>query len=126
MFFNYNFQKALDLTDKKAPTYKHQLAYIPMHTGNFDVSTYRKTTGIRISNYLVALRYSLNENIPNNVVEGFLITDASFFHTLKINKKQSLKLQFTVKNLFNHSYAYIRSFVMPGRNYLITLCYAFN
>ena len=126
LFFNYNFQKALDLTDKGSPTYNHQIAYIPIHTGNFDVSIYRKTTGVRISNYLVALRYSLNENIPSNVVEGFLIADATLFHTLKVNQKQSVKMQFTVKNLFNQSYAYIRSFVMPGRNYLITLSYAFN
>ena len=90
------------------------------------MSIYRKTTGVRISNYLVALRYSLNENIPSNVVEGFLIADATLFHTLKVNQKQSVKMQFTVKNLFNQSYAYIRSFVMPGRNYLITLSYAFN
>lgn len=35
---NYSFQRSVDMTDENHPTFGHQIAYIPMHTGNFDVS----------------------------------------------------------------------------------------
>ena len=123
---NYSYQRILDYTDPNSPTYKHQIAYIPVHTTNFDISLYFKKTGLRISNYYTSLRYSLNENIEQNEVEGFLVTDVSVFHRFVIKEKHQLRIHVGVKNLFNQSYAYIRSFVMPGRNYLISLSYAFN
>ncbi len=123
---NYSYQRTLDVTDANSPTYLHQIAYIPLHTVNFDFSVYYKTTGLRMSNYFVSKRYSLNENVVQNEIGGFLISDLSMFHTFKIAKKNQLKIQFSVKNVFNQQYAYIRSFVMPGRNYLLSLSYAFN
>jgi hypothetical protein len=123
---NYTYQRTLDYTDEDSPTYKHQVAYIPVHTGNFDLSVYFKKTGLRISNYAVSKRYSLNENVPQNKVEGFLVTDLSLFHTFLVGEKQSLNVQFNLKNIFNQSYAYIRSYVMPGTNFLISVSYAFN
>ncbi|MDX2362763.1 MAG: TonB-dependent receptor [Crocinitomicaceae bacterium] len=123
---NYSYQRSLDYTGKDSPTYKHQIAYIPLHTANFDVSVYYKKTGLRISNYFTSLRYSLNENVEQNEVEAFLITDLSIFHRFVVKEKHAISVQFLVKNVFDQSYAYIRSFVMPGRNYLISLSYAFN
>ncbi|HIP32724.1 MAG TPA: TonB-dependent receptor [Crocinitomicaceae bacterium] len=123
---NYSYQRTIDVTDANTPTYLHQIAYIPLHTVNFDFSVYYKTAGLRMSNYFVSKRYSLNENIVQNEIEGFLISDLSIFHTFKIAKKNQLKIQFSVKNIFNQQYAYIRNFVMPGRNYLLSLSYAFN
>ena len=43
-----------------------------------------------------------------------------------LKNKNTLTFRFTIKNLFNAQYAVIRSFVMPERNYLIVLKYAFN
>jgi len=126
VILNYTYQRTLDYTDETSPTYKHQVAYIPVHTGNFDLSVHFNKTGLRLSNYAVSKRYSLNENVPQNEVEGFLVTDISLFHTFQFNEKQHLNLQFNVKNIFNQSYAYIRSYVMPGTNYLISVSYAFN
>ncbi len=123
---NYSYQYVVDVTDSDSPTYKHQIAYIPQHSGNFDVSLYRKSLGFRLSNYLTSLRYSLNENVDQNIVDGFAITDVSLFYSFKIKNKTSLKVQFNAKNIFDKPYSYIRSFVMPGRNYLISLSYAFN
>jgi len=123
---NYSYQRVVDITDRDSPTYKHQIAYIPNHSGNFDISLYRKTTGLRLSNYMTSLRYSLNENVDQNIVSGFAITNISLFHSFKFKNKNSLKVQLNAKNVFNKPYSYIRSFVMPGRNYLISLSYAFN
>ena len=82
--------------------------------------------GVRISNSYISIRYSLNENIVQNEVEGFLTTDASVYYSLKIARRSDFRIQFTIKNLLDVSYSYVRSFVMPGRNYLITLNYAIN
>lgn len=123
---NYSYQKTLDVTDESSPTYLNQIAYIPVHTANFDFSVYYRKTGFRMSNYFVSLRYSLNENVVQNEIDGFLISDLTAFYTFSLKQKSQLKIQFSMKNMFNQQYAYIRNFVMPGRNYLISLSYAFN
>ncbi len=124
--FNYSFQRSIDMSNADHPTYGHQIAYIPMHTGNFDLSVSYKNLGGKVSNYLISKRYSLNENNLANEVSGFAITDFSLFYTFEFKKKQSIRIQAQLKNAFNKSYSYIRSFVMPGRNYLISINYAFN
>lgn len=123
---NYSFQRSIDVSDPNHPTYKHQIAYIPLHTGNFDLSLAYKRFGGKVTNYLISTRYSLNENNLANEIDGFAITDFSVFYTFEFKKKQSIRLQAQVKNAFNKSYSYIRSFIMPGRNYLISINYAFN
>lgn len=123
---NYSFQKSIDITDINSPTYGDQIAYIPLHTANFDVSFSFKETGLRFSSNFVSERYALNENVEANKIDGFFIADVSVFHRFNIKNVHSFQLQVNVKNIFNNSYAYIRSFVMPGINYLISLSYAFN
>lgn len=123
---NYSFQRSIDMTDPDHATYGHQIAYIPMHTGNIDLSLSYNKIGGKISNYLISKRYSLNENNASNEISGFAITDFSIFYDFEFKKKQTLRIQAQVKNAFDKSYSYIRSFVMPGRNYLISINYAFN
>ena len=123
---NYSYNKTIDVTDKLEPTFGHQIAYIPVHTSNIDLSFHYSRIGFRISNYLNSKRYSLNENVVQNEVNGFLITDFTTFYKLPVKSKQNLTLRLSVKNIFNQSYSYVRSYVMPGVNYLISLNYAFN
>ena len=120
---NYTFQQVSDITDRESPTFKHQIAYIPKHSGNVDLTIKRKNTGLRISNFASSLRYSLNENIPANQVDRFWVTDAAVFTKLPI-RNHDIRLQFTLKNTFNSSYAIVRYYVMPGRSFLISLNYA--
>lgn len=124
--FNYTYQYSVDVSNSNSPTYLNQVAYIPKHTGNFDSTIKRKKSGIHLSTTVSSLRYSLTENIVANQVNGFAIVDASIFTQIKLPVKHSMRIQFSVKNIFNSSYAYMRYFVMPGRNYLITLNYAIN
>jgi len=67
----------------------------------------------------------LNENNSANEVAGFVLSDVSVFTSVKL-KKNDLRIQFSCKNVFNSSYAIVRYYVMPGRNYLISFNYAFN
>jgi outer membrane cobalamin receptor len=120
---NYTFQSVIDVTDNTSPTYRHQVAYLPVHSGNWDISYHYKKHGIRSSIYANSLRYSLNENTLGNKVDGFILADLSVFTSFAI-KKHELRLQFSCKNILNTSYAYVRYYVMPGRNYLLSLNYA--
>lgn len=123
---NYSFQRSLNMTDAEGASYRHQIAYIPMHTGNVDVSVCYKKFGFKATNYLISKRYALNQNTVSNEVDGFAISDFSMFYQFEFTGKQSFRIQVQLKNAFNKSYSYIRSFIMPGRNYLISINYAFN
>lgn len=124
---NYTYQKSVDITEKDSPTYFHQIAYTPEHSANFSLSYNYKQLGLRVSNQFISYRYVLNENIDANLIDGFLLTDlAVFYQPQFLSYKQKMKVQFTVKNIFNQSYSVIQSYVMPGRNYLITLSYALH
>ena len=123
--FNYTLQLATDITDRNNPTFGHQIAYLPKHTFNADISLKWKNTGFRWSTFGNSLRYSLNENNSSNEVAGFVVSDFSIFSTIKV-KKHDIRIQFSCKNIFNFSYAIVRYYVMPGRNFLISFNYAFN
>ena len=124
---NYSFQKVEDISDKNSQTYKHQLPYLPLHTANADFTiSYKSKSGITISGLATSQRYALNENISSNKIEGFYVFDASVYHTFSFKGKQNLRLSLNVKNLLNQSYAFVRYYVMPGTNFLISLNYAIH
>jgi len=120
---NYSFQRSIDRSSDLSPSYGHQIAYTPQHTANIDLSIYRKKTGIRFSSIYVGERFSLNENIPMNLLAPFYTFDLSIFQRFTIKSKHQFNLQFQVKNCADVSYTYVRSFVMPGRNYLLSFNY---
>lgn len=122
---NYTFQRVMDYSDPTSPTFRNQIAYIPQHLINVNISAEYKKTGINISSNYTSLRYTLNENISYNEVPAFLLIDCTVFMQKNWNAN-ILRLSFSMKNIANSSYQYIRYFVMPGRNYLITLSYALH
>lgn len=123
---NYQFQKVLDISDPDGATYLDQIAYVPEHTASFDVGVNYNKYQLNISNYLVGYRYVLNENVDANLENGYLLTDISLRVDLLKKSKHKLTIQGVVKNIFDVQYAYIRGFVMPGRNYVIKLRYGIN
>lgn len=122
----YNFQIAKDKTEKGSPTFDHQIAYMPIHSGNIDLTYAFKNYSVRCGMLTNDYRYSLNENIEANRVEGFFVFDLSANAFWTIKEKSRISLSFHCKNVLNKSYAVIRNYVMPGRNFLISLSYAFN
>ena len=119
---NYTLQYATDKTNSTSPTYGHQLAYVPLHSGNADVSYHFKKHGFRLSAFANSLRFALNENVTANEVPAYALLDAAIFTRMDIKKNQ-IRIQLSCKNLLNSSYAVIRNYIMPGRSFLITLNY---
>jgi outer membrane cobalamin receptor len=125
--FNYAFQKVQDISVEQSTTFKNQLAYFPVHTLQSEISLmWNKKTGIFLSNSSISNRYVLNENSESNKLLGFSTFDLTCYYKMDSYKKNKLKLSLTLKNFTNTAYQYISYFVMPGRNYLMTLSYAFN
>lgn len=119
---NYTWQRVIDITPD-AITYGHQVAYAPEHTANADVMYFYKGFSFRASNNFVSSRYALNQNVPANYLDPFWTMDVAigYKHTLK--RRHKIGVQLNVRNLTNAYYAFIRSYVMPGRHYLLTLNY---
>jgi outer membrane cobalamin receptor len=125
VLMTYNYQSAIDVTSRASATYGDQIAYLPKHSGNIDLTFFYKKNGCRIGVTGMDKRYALNENIPSNQVDGFCLIDLSAFRNVEI-KSHTLKIHLACRNVLNNSYAYIRYYVMPGRNYQVSLSYAFN
>jgi outer membrane cobalamin receptor len=125
--FGYSYQSVIDVTNPASPTYGHQIAYLPKHSlhGELTVSM-NDWVQFGCNSVYNSTRYSLNENIEFNEVASFFVSDIFLNTTLALKKNHSLKVGMTVKNCLNSSYESIKSFVMPGRNYLLSVSYAFH
>lgn len=122
---NYTFQRVMDYSDVLSLTFRHQVAYMPLHLFNGSFSADYGNYGINFSLHATSLRYALNENIPANEVPGFYLLDVSLYASRQW-KEHEFRLSFNVKNVSGSTYEYIRNYVMPGRNYLISLNYALH
>lgn len=122
---NYTYQQSLDISDPKSPSYKNQVAYNPLHTINTDLTINFKQLGLRLSSFNCSERYALNQNIPSNRIEGFTTYDLSLFNRFQLDQNNSIRLQLSIKNISDESYAFVKSYVMPGRHLLFTFTYAF-
>ncbi len=122
---NITFQRVIDVTSPNLPTYRHQLAYSPSIVLNNDTRIMIHKIGWITSFQFNSMRYSLNENITMNELPSFFIVDIGLNREF-VMRKNRLIVQFNVKNVSNESYAVIKNYVMPGRNYLLSLHYAFN
>ncbi len=124
---NYACQKVQDISEENSFTYKNQLAYFPAHTLQSEVSILlNNKTGLLISNSALSSRYVLNENNTSNLLLGFSTFDITCQYRMNVYKKNKWKLSATIKNFTNTNYQYVSYFVMPGRNYIVSLNYAFN
>jgi len=111
---NYTYQKAVDITDPASSVYLQQIPYTPEHTLAINVGLSFGQTGIFYNHIVSSSRYYLSENLPEYYVPGFSVSDLSLNHQLQT--KFPIGISAELNNLFNQSYAFIRSFPMPGRS----------
>ena len=119
---NYTWQRVLDVTQNSI-TYGHQIAYAPEHLANADLVTAYKDFSFVIANNFVSGRYALNQNVKGNYLDPYWTTDLSLKYQHELKNKHAISAQINVKNIWNTSYAFIRSYIMPGRHFLISLSY---
>lgn len=117
---NYTYQDAVDVTDPSAVFYLDQIPYTPKHTAALNFGLSHKNLGLYYNHILSSHRYYLGQNLPAYMVPGFAVSDLSLswsFLYARLPFSSSLE----INNLYNQSYALIRSFPMPGRSYRISI-----
>lgn len=116
----YTYQDARDVTDPNDSYYKHQIPYIPWHSGSAIVGLSYKNWDLNYSFIYAGERYDEQENILYNHMEPWYTSDLSLRYQFTVNS-----LRFTAKadvnNVLDQDYEVIVNYPMPGRNYALTL-----
>ncbi|MBG6235732.1 outer membrane receptor for ferrienterochelin and colicin [Pedobacter sp. CAN_A7] len=116
---NYTYQKAIDVTDPGSTYYLHNIPYTPEHTLAMNLGLSKGPLSLYYNHIYSSSRYYLSENLPAHYVSGFSVSDASLSYQMTA-AKLPIHLSLEVNNLFNHNYAFIRSFPMPGRSFRLS------
>jgi vitamin B12 transporter len=121
---NYTYQQALDVTDPRSSSYQDQIPYTPRHSLALNVGLDHPRWGLFFNQTYSAHRYYLAENRPDYYVPGFYISDCSALYRWALGGLD-VSTSVEVSNLFNQSYAIIRSYPMPGRSYRFSIQLSF-
>lgn len=116
----YTFQKAIDVTDKTAKTYRHQIPYTPKHSGTVSLSVLNPWVNLSYVVMPVGDRYALPQNIEDNRIDRYTEQSISLNREFRLwNCK--LRLQGEVLNIADKTYDVIQYYPMPGRSWRVSL-----
>ena len=114
--FQYTYQEAIDITNPADNYYRHQIPYIPWHSGSAILMLDWKGWHLNYSFIYTGERYNQQENIRYNYTQPWYTSDISLMKTFNINNI-NLKATAEVNNLFAQDYDVIINYPMPKRNY---------
>ena len=116
----YTWQDACDVTSPSTSYYRHQIPYIPWHSGSAIVCATWRCWSLNYSFIYSGERYSQQENIVYNHLQPWYTSDVSLAWT-----KGSWRMNVDVNNVFSQDYDVILNYPMPRRNARLTLEYKF-
>lgn len=114
--FQYTYQEAIDVTNPADNYYRHQIPYIPWHSGSAILMLDWKGCHLNYSFIYTGERYNQQENIRYNHTQPWYTSDISLMKSFKIGKVD-FKATAEVNNLFSQDYDVILNYPMPKRNY---------
>jgi vitamin B12 transporter len=117
---NYTFQNAIDITDRKSSVYLAQIPYTPKHSMSMNAGFDLHQWGIYYNHSYSSHRYYMYENLPEYLVPGYFVSDLSTNYRFKLGSYPIITTA-EINNLFNTSYAFIRSYPMPGRSLRLSI-----
>lgn len=112
----YTYQHAIDLTDEKSKSYKHQIPYTPRHSGSGYFTLQSKWIDLIYTILITGERYCLQQNIPTNLLPAYIDQSIGLmreFHFEKI----SFGIKVEVLNLAGEHYEVIKNYPMQGRSF---------
>ena len=112
----YTYQEAIDVTNPADNYYRHQIPYIPWHSGSAVVMLDWRGWHLNYSFIYTGERYNQQENIRYNHTQPWYTSDISLMKTFRI-RKVNLKATVEVNNLLSQDYDVILNYPMPKRNY---------
>lgn len=116
----YTYQDARDVTDHNDSYYRHQIPYIPWHSGSAIVGLNYKDWDLNYSFIYAGERYDEQENIIYNHMEPWYTSDLSLCYRFYWNDVL-FRAKLDVNNIFDQDYEVITNYPMPGRNFAFTL-----
>lgn len=116
----YTYQDARDVTDPNDSFYKHQIPYIPWHSGSAILGLNYKNWDLNYSFIYAGERYDEQENIIYNHMEPWYTSDLSLRYQFLLHHTKCI-VQADVNNVLDQDYEVIVNYPMPGRNYALTL-----
>jgi outer membrane cobalamin receptor len=116
----YTYQDARDVTNSADTYYRHQIPYIPWHSGSAIVNVQYGAWDVNYSFIYAGERYNQQENIPYNYMQPWYTSDVSIARQFWV-KNIELKAMLEVNNLFSQDYDVILNYPMPKRNYALTI-----
>lgn len=116
----YTYQEAIDITNPNDSYYRHQIPYIPWHSGSAIVMLSWRGWSLNYSFIYVGERYNQQENIIYNYTQPWYTNDVSLVKSFKL-KDVLLKATVEVNNLLDQDYDVILNYPMPKRNYRVGL-----
>ncbi|MBP3788360.1 MAG: TonB-dependent receptor, partial [Prevotella sp.] len=112
----YTYQRAIDVTDAARPFYRHQIPYIPRHSGSVIVGLDWQRLAVNYSFIYTGERWNAQVNNDYNYMQPWYTSDLSASYTLPLRCCE-LRLSVECNNLLNQQYDVIANYPMPGRNF---------
>lgn len=110
---NCTYQKAVDRTNPEGRTFNHQIPYTPVWSGSASATFDMPWLSVSYALIVCGDRYALGQNIPANLVEGYVDHSITIGHTFPI-KDVKLGFKCELLNLANKNYEIIRNYPMQG------------
>lgn len=117
---NYSYQHAVDVTDRTAKNYRHQIAYAPRHTGNVILGLQLPWCQFNYTLTAVGTRYSLAQNLPAYRMAPYADHSVALSRTFSLHRVR-LHASAEVLNLAGTNYEVIKYYPMPGRQFRVAL-----
>ncbi len=97
---NYSYQQALNVTDPTSAEYLNQLPYIPKHTLALNAGINEGNIGVYYNQVISSSRYYNNNNLPDDYLPSYSISDASIVYK-GLFKHLPILISGEVNNLFD-------------------------
>jgi outer membrane cobalamin receptor len=95
----------------------NQLPYVPFHKATASLGYNYAKFSINYQFLYNGFVYTLADNLPNQIVKGYKVSNISLDYDFKFLK--SFKFGIQVANIFNYKYQSVEGRYMPGRNFNI-------
>jgi outer membrane cobalamin receptor len=115
----YTWQQARDVTDPADSYYRHQIPYIPWHSGSAILNIQYQGWDLNYSFIYAGERYNQQENIKYNYMQPWYTSDVSLSYQFGVRRLE-MRVMLEVNNVFSQDYDVILNYPMPKRNYGLT------
>ena len=116
----YTYQRSIDVTSASKPFYRHQIPYIPRHSGSAIVGMEWGRLSMNYSFLYTGERWNEQENTLFNHVQPWYTSDFSAAYQFQM-RRMECRVSVEVNNILDQQYEVITNYPMPGRNAAVSV-----